>query len=155
MAKPVSQEAVRAWAQLIRVEQSLLRKVELELEEAGLPSLDWYDVLLELDRAENDGLRHRQLHPRLLLAKYNLSRLIDRMSAAGLVRREPCEEDARGAKIVITSAGRRLRRRMWPVYEAAIGRHFAHRLTDRQIAALGDAFAALDQNRHASSPSET
>jgi len=143
MTDSVSGEAVQAWAWLIRVEQALVQKVEQDLKAAGLPPLDWYDVLLELDRAEDGRLRHRDLHPRLLLAKYNLSRLIDRLEAAGLVHREPSADDARGADIAITAKGRDLRRRMWPAYAAAIDRHFASRLSARQIAQLGRALEAL------------
>jgi DNA-binding MarR family transcriptional regulator len=136
MGTAVSNEAVRAWARLIRVEQALLQRVEQDLKAAGLPPLEWYDVLLELDRAGDGRLRHRELHPRLLLAKYNLSRLIDRMEAERLVRREPCVDDARGANIRITAKGRALRRRMWPVYEAAIDRHFASRLSHLDVNVL-------------------
>jgi DNA-binding MarR family transcriptional regulator len=143
MKDPVSAEAVRAWARLIRVEQALLQKVEQDLKAADLPPLDWYDVLLELDRAEDGRLRHRDLHPRLLLAKYNLSRLIDRLEDAGLVRREPSADDARGADIAITAKGRELRRRMWPIYAAAIDRHFASRLSERQIEQLSRILQAL------------
>jgi len=143
MKESVSAEAVSAWARLIRVEQALLQKVEQDLKDADLPPLDWYDVLLELDRAEDGRLRHRDLHPRLLLAKYNLSRLIDRLEAAGLVHREPSADDARGADIAITAKGRELRRRMWPIYAAAIDRHFASRLSERQIGQLSRVLEAL------------
>ena len=143
MKESVSAEAVSAWARLIRVEQALLQKVEQDLKDADLPPLDWYDVLLELDRAADGRLRHRDLHPRLLLAKYNLSRLIDRLEAAGLVRREPSADDARGADIAITAKGRELRRRMWPIYAAAIDRHFASRLSERQIGQLSRVLEAL------------
>jgi DNA-binding MarR family transcriptional regulator len=143
MKKVPSKEAVRAWARLLRAQQLLLQKVEQDLKAAHLPALEWYDVLLELDRAENGRLRHRELHPRLLLAKYNLSRLIDRMEGEGLVRREPSPEDARGADIAITEKGRTLRRKMWPVYEAAIGRHFASRLKAEEIERLSGALETL------------
>ncbi|HUL10464.1 MAG TPA: MarR family winged helix-turn-helix transcriptional regulator [Candidatus Acidoferrum sp.] len=143
MKESVSAEAVSAWARLIRVEQALLQKVEQDLKDADLPPLDWYDVLLELDRAADGRLRHRDLHPRLLLAKYNLSRLIDRLEAAGLVRREPSADDARGADIAITAKGRELRRRMWPIYAAAIDRHFASRLSERHIGQLDRILQAL------------
>lgn len=143
MSPPLPKEAIQAWARLIRVEQHLLAKVEGDLKAAKLPPLDWYDVLLELDRAERGRLRHRALHANLLLAKYNLSRLIDRMEAAGVVRREPCADDARGAEIAITPKGRALRQRMWPVYEAAIDRHFASRLAPGAVQRLNRLLAAV------------
>ena len=147
MNKGVSPEAVQAWARLMRAQQALLQRVERDLKAAGLPPLDWYDVLLELDRAEAGRLRHRDLHPRLLLAKYNLSRLIDRMEAEGVVRREACADDARGQEVVITDKGRALRRRMWPAYETAIGRHFASRLGRADIALLNRLLPTLAEAR--------
>ncbi|MFX8141405.1 helix-turn-helix domain-containing protein, partial [Acinetobacter baumannii] len=84
---------------------------------AGLPKLEWYDVLLELERG--GPLRPRDLQARLLFAQYNLSRLLDRMVAAGLVGREACPDDHRGALIAITDTGRKLRKRMWLTYGPA------------------------------------
>jgi DNA-binding MarR family transcriptional regulator len=123
-----SETAVRAWAKLIRAQQALLDQVEEDLKNAGFPPLVWYDILLELHRDPDGRLRHRDLHRRMLLAKYNLSRLLDRMADDGLVDREPVADDARGEYLRITAQGRDLRRRMWPVYQRAIYRHFASRL---------------------------
>jgi DNA-binding MarR family transcriptional regulator len=143
MKRRPSDAAVEAWVSLIRTQQALLQKVERDLDAAGLPPLEWYDVLLELERAPERRLRHRELHPRLLVAKYNLSRLIDRLEGKGLVRRSPVEEDARGAYIAITEDGCALRRRMWPVYAGAIERHFAGRLDADDIARLADILRRL------------
>jgi len=143
MPRPTPDDISSAWVQLTRAQQSLRQKIEADLKRAGLPSLEWYDVLWELDRADSGHLRHRELFPRLLLAKYNLSRLVDRLAAEQLVRREPFEGDARGALIAITDGGRALRRRMWPVYSAALQRHFASRLSQGEIRALIDILPRL------------
>jgi DNA-binding MarR family transcriptional regulator len=124
--------AVHAWARLIRVEQALLGRIEDDLKSAGLPPLVWYDVLLELVRAP-DRLRHRDLHRQMLLAKYNLSRLLDRMEAEGLIGRQPVDEDARGEYVRVTTRGRDMQKRMWPVYRRAIAKHFANRLSGDDI----------------------
>ena len=120
---------ISAWARLARVQQQALRSIEGALKDAELPPLAWYDVLLELEGAGEPGLRPFELERAMLLAQYNLSRLIDRLEAAGHVERVSCEEDGRGHLIAITASGRAIRRRMWPVYaraiEASIGRHLA------------------------------
>jgi DNA-binding MarR family transcriptional regulator len=128
MARTLTDDSVRVWARLIRVEQVLLDAVEAALKAAKLPPLVWYDVLFELAREPDGRLRHRDLYARMLLAKYNLSRLVDRMSAAKLVSREPIDDDARGAYIQITTAGRAMRSRMWSVYGRAIAKNFSARL---------------------------
>ena len=123
-----TEAAVQAWARLVRVEQALLDRIEEDLKSAGLPPLVWYDVLLELVREPGGRLRHRDLHRRMLLAKYNLSRLLDRMEADGLIGRQPVNDDARGEYVRATTRGRDMQKRMWPVYRRAIAKHFSSRL---------------------------
>lgn len=125
-----------AWARLLRAQTHLLGAVERELKQAGLPPLVWYDVLLELSRPGVAGLRPVELEKLLLLAQYNLSRLLDRLEKAGLIERHAVEDDGRGQLVVITVAGRALRERMWPLYRDAVRRHFAAKLTDEEIEAL-------------------
>ena len=63
-------------------------------------------------------------------------RLVDRLEAAGLARREPVPEDRRGAYVVITPEGKATLKRMWPVYSAGIERLFAAHATKSMGAAL-------------------
>ena len=132
----VSETAVDAWARLIRVSQQLLNSVEADLKAAKLPPLTWYDALLELDRAPDQGLRPFQLQERMLLAQYNLSRLIDRLADAGLVARDACESDGRGQVVRITPAGQVMLADMWATYKASIARHFARKLTEAELVSL-------------------
>lgn len=130
------QTVVRAWARLMRAQRLALAAVEEALKAAQLPPLAWYDVLLELDRPGSDGLRPVALERETLFEQYNLSRLIDRLEKAGLVDRHPCPEDGRGQCIRITEAGRAMRRRMWPVYGAAIKRALDDRMAEGEVEAL-------------------
>jgi len=143
MPKKLPRAALNVWARFIRAEQRLLAAVESDLKAAGLPPLLWYDVILELTRAPLGRLRHRDLQVQVLLAKYNLSRLIDRMADDGLVSRVPVQEDARGAYIAVTESGRRLGKRMWPVYARSIARHFAARLDEGDLIELDRVLAKL------------
>jgi DNA-binding MarR family transcriptional regulator len=143
MSDKPDDSVIRAWARLTRAQQRAQDAIEGALKMAGLPPLAWYDVLLETERAGKQGLRPFELERAMLLAQYNLSRLLDRIEATGYVERQPCEEDARGHRVVITDAGRAVRRRMWPVYaraiEAAVGRH----LSIRQATSLGELLGLL------------
>lgn len=124
-----SEAVIRAWTGLVRAQARVLGAVEAELKRAGLPPLAWYDVLRELQRAPGGRLRPHEIEQ-----QPNVSRLIDRLEQAGLVERCPCPEDGRGQHVVITPAGRALRRRMWPVYRAAIQRHLGARLESARAA---------------------
>ena len=63
----------------MKAQQIALASVEQSLRSAELPQLVWYDALLELERAGKQGLRPFELERQMLLAQYNLSRLIDRI----------------------------------------------------------------------------
>jgi DNA-binding MarR family transcriptional regulator len=130
-----------AWSRLLRAHKAALGAVEAALKAAGLPPLEWYDVLLELDRGA--ALRPRDLQGRLVLAQYNLSRLLDRMVAAGLVTRLPCPQDGRGHLVELTPEGRALRAEMWPVYAEAIETAVGARLSQEEAAALADLLGRL------------
>jgi DNA-binding MarR family transcriptional regulator len=133
--------AQRAWARLIRAQRSALCSVERALREAELPPLEWYDVLLELERG--GPLRPRDLQDRLLFAQYNLSRLLDRMETERLIARERCSEDARCQWVRATTEGKALRKRMWPVYSAAIRQAVGEKLTDGQAERLAELLGKL------------
>ena len=140
-AKGCSDAANRAWIELLRAQRRALCSVERALRAADLPPLEWYDVLLELERG--GPLRARDLQDRVLLAQYNLSRLLDRMEKDGLVNRERCSEDARCQWIGATAAGRALRQRTWPVYSAAIEQAIGDRLSEAQLSRLADLLRQL------------
>jgi DNA-binding MarR family transcriptional regulator len=74
----------------------------------------------------------RELEERILIAQSNISRLIDRLTERGYVVRQRSEEDGRGQRVRITTTGRELRRRMWPVYAKAIREAVGSRLTERE-----------------------
>lgn len=132
----LSSDAVAAWARLLRASQAILGAVEADLKAKGFPPLAWYDALLELRRAGAGGLRPFELEREMLLAQYSLSRLTDRLARAGHIERIPCQDDARGHILKITPQGKKLLKRMWPAYRAAIAHHFADKLSDTDAAAL-------------------
>lgn len=134
---------VKAWAALLRAHKSLTELVQRELAAADLPPLEWYDVLLELKTSPGRQLRLNELGERIVLSKSNLTRICDRLEARRLILREPCKDDGRGVLATITNDGEKLRRTMWPVYRAAIERHFGARLSNNQLQQLSDILVAL------------
>lgn len=139
-----SPETVAAWTRLMSVSQALLERVENALKEAGLPSLSWYDALLEIEKAGPEGVRPFELKERLLLPQYGTSRLLDRMEKAGLIGREACKDDGRGQVAVITKAGRWTRRRIWPVYAAQLVHLIENRLGVEERECLTDLLQKLN-----------
>lgn len=141
-AKP-SPETIRAWARLVRAQQTVLGAVEAELKQAGFPPLAWYDVLLELARAPAGRLRPYEIEREILLAQYNLSRLLDRLEREGLIARQPCDIDGRGQWVILTETGRVLQARMWKVYARAIERHVGAKLDNEEAHILAGLLGRL------------
>lgn len=126
-----------AWQALFRAHARARNAVDKALKAQGMPSLEVYDVLLELDRdSAEDGLQARQLEYLLLLPQYGVSRLIERLVGQGLVRRGPHPTDRRSILLTITLKGRELRHSMWEVYGPAIATHFGNRLDEGEIVDL-------------------
>jgi DNA-binding MarR family transcriptional regulator len=127
-----------AWAVFLTAHATLVEKIEAALAAAGLPPLAWYDVLWELEKA-GGRLRMIELARRVVLSKSNLSRLADRLESAGLIRRQDAADDGRGYDLVLTRAGKAMRRRMWPAYEAQIEHLFSSHLSAEEARVVGEA----------------
>lgn len=135
MNEKVSDAVTTAWIRLVRARHQVVSAVEGDGKAAGVLPMEQYDVLWELERAP-EGRRPYELEQRLLFAQYNLSRLIDRMVEAGLVRKESCPEDKRGHVLMITEAGRKARKATWPSYAKAINRHVGDKLSEAEAERL-------------------
>jgi DNA-binding MarR family transcriptional regulator len=77
----------------------------------------------------------------LTLSRGGLTKLADRLEAAGLLRREPAEDDGRGLYATLTKSGEDMLRRMWPVYSRVLRESFADALTADEAAVVADALA--------------
>lgn len=141
-------EGVAAWSALLRAHSAVVRRLERDVERAtGMP-LSWYDVVLELNAAEGGRLRMQELGDRAVLSRTRVSRVVDDMERAGLVRRDPDPDDGRCVVASITPAGRAALRRAAPSYLAAIREHFAGRLSPAQLRAVRDAMDTLLGGNH-------
>jgi DNA-binding MarR family transcriptional regulator len=132
----MSKEKASAWPALLTARALVVDAVESRLAEARLPELAWYDVLWALEQAPRRRLRMHELAARTVITRSNLTRLADRLEAAGLVVRERDGEDRRGAFAVLTAAGRQMRGRMWKVYGRAIEELFDRHLSPEEAATL-------------------
>jgi DNA-binding MarR family transcriptional regulator len=121
-------DALAAWRAFLTAHARITRRISGELIAAGLPDLSWYDLLWTLYQAPGRSLRVKELAHEVALTPTGTSRFVDRVEAAGCVRREPDPHDRRALQIVLTDAGADLLRRMWPVYERGIEEHFAAHL---------------------------
>lgn len=135
----LSDRELRAWRALqfmqMRLEGALARQLA---EDSGLSYPD-YVVLVALTDAPDGRLRAFELAEVLGWEKSRLSHHAARMVDRGLVRKEPCESDRRGAYIVVTDDGREAIAGAAPGHAAAVRHLFVDRLTAAQLDAVRDA----------------
>lgn len=140
---PTRPEAVwnHAWRGVVFASARVLRTAELDLiEREGFP-ITWLDVLAQLYDAKGEGLRMQELEERALFTHSGLTRLVDRIEAAGLVRREPVSGDRRGVRVVLTEEGLRRHHEAFVGHWELVEREFGSRLTADQQAAVAEALA--------------
>ena len=125
-----------AFAALLQVQAAVVRRLEERLDDHRLVPIAQYDVLLELNAAPGRRLRMQQLSDRVVLSRSRVSRVVDEMERAGLVRREPDPDDRRAAFAAITDDGRAALRKAAPVYLQGIEEEFLSHLTAGERKAL-------------------
>src|SRR5918912_4414267 len=106
-------ETLAAWRAFLTAHARITRAIGRDLAAAGLPDLSWYDLLWALYRQPGRRLRVNELAREVVLSPTAMSRFVDRVEAAGCVRREPDPADRRALQVVLTAEGSALLRRVW------------------------------------------
>ncbi len=135
--------AMAAWKSFLRAHAVLIRALERELLAARALPLAEYDVLVQLEQVPEGRLRMAQLADQVLLSRSGLTRLVERMEASGLVRREVCPSDARGSFATLTEEGRRQLLSSAEIHMRSLQDHFAGPLDSSQMGQLQEACGRL------------
>ncbi len=112
------------WRAFLQAHARVSRRLDEELRAEHDLSLAEYDALLTIADAPDRRIRMRQLADRVILSTSGVTRLIDRLVADGLVERDTCLSDARGAEAVLTEPGLERLRRASRTHLRGIGEHF-------------------------------
>lgn len=131
------------WRAHIETFEIVRSRIESRLQHDTQLSSGDYTVLLALSEAEGNALRSSELADRIEWERSRLSGQLGRMAKRGLVRREPCEEDARGSRAVLTDDGERAFRASTVPHFQAIKEIFVDAFTPQQLAQLGEAATAM------------
>lgn len=150
LQQPRDELGVTTWSMLLRTHAAAVRTIEREVEDStGLP-LSWYDVLLELNAADQGRLRMQELAARVVLSRSRVSRLVDEIARAGMVDKQPDPADGRAALAVITGPGRQELHRTAPVYLERIRANFSSHLSQDQLQAVHDGLEQVLAAHHTS-----
>jgi DNA-binding MarR family transcriptional regulator len=142
----------RAWRSLqfmqMRLEFELARRLAAD---SGL-SLPDYTVLVALTDQPDGRLRAFELARALGWEKSRVSHHVTRMAARGLVERESCPTDRRGAFVVVTPRGRKEIAAAAPGHVRAVRELVVDRLTPGQLEAVGRAAEVVLGHLDATAP---
>ena len=137
--KWLNEREERAWRSLqfmqMRLEGELARQLTAD---SGLSYPD-YLVLVALTDLPDGRMRLFELGDALGWEKSRLSHHVARMTDRGLVTKEKCDSDRRGAFVVVTKHGRKEIEAAAPGHVTAVRRLFVDRLTPSQLDAIGEA----------------
>jgi DNA-binding MarR family transcriptional regulator len=143
MTRWLDADQQRSWRAFIATKILLDHRLSRELQSAHGLTLADYEILVRLSEASGRALRMSQLADHTMASRSRLSHQVDRLEKAGLVRREPCESDRRGANAVLTERGWDVLVAAAPTHVEGVRAHFVDLLTDEQFAALGESLAIV------------
>jgi DNA-binding MarR family transcriptional regulator len=136
------------WRALLDTTAELRKILGAQLQqESGLSPAD-YQVLLALSEADGRRLRSSELAATIDWERSRLSHHLARMERRGLIRRDDCATDNRGAEVSLTQDGARNFRGATAPHMRAIKKNFADALSPRQFEALADILRALQNQLH-------
>jgi DNA-binding MarR family transcriptional regulator len=122
---------------MLRAHAALTRELDAQLAREHKLPLSSYEVLLFLADAPNGRMRMAELAESVLLSRSGLTRLVDRLEREGLLKRKPCESDARGFFAEITPRGRRLFDAARRTHLEGVRNLFLSRFSRDELRALG------------------
>jgi DNA-binding MarR family transcriptional regulator len=137
------QEEMELWVALMQGQATIAHAVSERLEhEVGIP-LSWHEVLTRLASAPDGRMRMQELADSLVLSKSGLTRLSDRIEAAGYLTRASCPTDRRGTYVVITEEGRAKAAEAMRVFFGATEELFLKHLSGRERGVLRSAMRKI------------
>ncbi len=139
----LTDEQQAVWRNWVALSARLPAVLHRELQsDAGL-SLPDFEVLVQLSDAPEARVRVSDLARELAWERSRVSHHVTRMESRGLVRREECPDDGRGAFVVLTPEGRAAIDRAAPAHVSTVRRLLFGRLEDADVAALGTALSKV------------
>lgn len=132
---PGVQQAVLAYVKLMRASRSVEGQVELTVNGEGL-TLTQFGVLEGI--LHKGPMTHRELGRKVLTSAGNMTDVVDKLEARGLVRRVRASADRRQVRVELTSGGRALIENLFPRHARDIARAMSGLDTDEleQLGAL-------------------
>ena len=136
----LSEDEQRSWRAWLSASLLLNDRLSRELQaQHGITIAD-YEILVRLSEAGDERrMRMSDLAESTLSSRSRLSHQIDRMERAGLVERQSCDDDRRGAFAALTDHGWQTLVEVAPDHVESVRTHLVDQLSATEFAALGNA----------------
>jgi len=136
MSRWLTEEEQRAWRGLLQMTAQLNARMNRQLQDEAGISLADYEVLVVLSEAAEHRRRVFELTGELAWEQSRVSHQLARMQRRGLIARQECPTDARGAFVVLAETGRAAIERAAPAHVEAVRQLVFDGLSPGQLAAL-------------------
>jgi len=137
------EQQFEAWKRFLRAHAALTRQLSADLvAEHGLTIND-YEVLLHLSRADERRLRRVDLAERVILTASGITRLLEGLEHGGYVERDSCPSDRRVVYAKLTDAGLDKLRAASRTHLAGVDELFVQRYNDEERATLAELLGRL------------
>jgi DNA-binding MarR family transcriptional regulator len=130
-----TERGLAAWRALLNAHATLVRRLEVDLQEASGLALADFDVLAQLALGGGQ-LRMSELADRALISRSGMTRRVARLVQEGMVRRSSSSADARGVVVALTDEGEARLIETAPIHARGIAQLFVARLDDEELQAL-------------------
>ena len=140
--EPGERDLIETWLAFAQAYVAMVDTLDRRLEAAHHLPVAWFEVLARLSHGPGGGLRMLELADQLLLSRSGVTRLMDRLEAAGLIRREVYPSDRRGTVALLTDVGRAAFQSASPDFLDELGVRFGHLSAD-EAALLRSTLAGL------------
>jgi DNA-binding MarR family transcriptional regulator len=137
---PDEEAVMRALGRFLLV---MPRALDADLVREQRMSASEYAVLRHLSETPGQLMRMSELATACDMSLSGMTRLAGKLESAGHLRRDRCEEDARGANAVLTEKGLARLREAWPTHLASVRRHIFDHLDGLDLRRLATAFTAM------------
>ena len=133
------------FVRFLRAHAVVVRELSSELVAAHGLTINDYEVLLRLSRADGNRMRRVDLAQEVLLTPSGITRLLEGLERAGYVERVACKDDLRVSYAQLTAAGRTKLRAAGKTHFAGIHRLFLDRFDDDERAIVGELLGRLTE----------
>jgi DNA-binding MarR family transcriptional regulator len=137
---------LNAWVNFLASHATLTRALNADLVHQHGLTINDYEVLLHLARAEGHRLRRVDLADRLLLTASGITRLLEGLERAGYVEKCRCDSDARVTYAVLTDQGFEKLQTASETHLSGIRDRFERRFSAAEVKTLGDLLGRLRED---------